>query len=80
MFVHTILFTALAIETEESANGHPGFIILMKKATRIAFHTETTEPMPANRLPETPSAADVAGWGASRFSSNSRADGAGAGV
>lgn len=52
----------------------------MKEATGIALHAEATEPMAANRLPEAPPVADVAGWGARRFSGNSRTEGARKGV
>lgn len=80
MFVHTILFTAFAIESEESANGHPGLIILMKEATGVTLHTKAAEPMAANRLPEAPPAPDVASCGASSFNCSSRTNGAGGGV
>ena len=68
MLIDAILLTALAIETEEPANGHPRLIILMKETTSITLHTQATKPMPADRLPEAPPVSDVTMWGARRFS------------
>lgn len=53
MLIHTILLSTLTIQSEKPTNWHPRLVILMKKPTRISLHTQTSEPMPANCLPET---------------------------
>lgn len=65
VFIHTILFSALSIESEEPAHRHPRLVILVQKPARLALHTKTPQPVPAHRLPEAPPPGHVptAGFG-----------------
>lgn len=43
-------FAAFAISSIESTDGHTGTVKLVKEATKVSFHTEATQPMPADSL------------------------------
>lgn len=54
VLVHTVLLPALTVHPEESANRHPGLVVLVKEPTGLTLHTQAPKPVPANRLPEAP--------------------------
>lgn len=55
MLIDAILLSAFAVNPKKPADRHASFIILMEEPAGVAFHTETSEPVPADGLTETPS-------------------------
>lgn len=52
MLIDTILLSTFAVHSEEAANRHASFIILMEEPTGVAFHAEAAEPVAADGLAE----------------------------
>lgn len=63
VFINAILFSALSVESEEAAHGHPSLVILVEEPARVALHAKAAQPVPAHRLPEASPTGDVAGGG-----------------
>lgn len=55
MLIDAILLSTFTVHSEESADRHTSFIVLVEEPAGVAFHTQTSEPVPANGLAETPS-------------------------
>lgn len=54
VLVHAVLLAALAVQPEETADGHPRLVVLVKEAAGVALHAKAAEPVPAHRLAEAP--------------------------
>lgn len=55
MLIDAILLSALAVNSKKPADRHTSLIVLVEEPAGVAFHTQTSEPVPAYGLTETPS-------------------------